>query len=115
MADLTPEEVSLAAAAADLANERGLTFVNNGMLRNIHPTTACAGRHCWVHNPSTHRLDQAPISWRSDKLVAERICPHGVGHPDPDDVGYQESIGRTGLDIHGCDGCCGPTGDPDSQ
>lgn len=28
----------------------------------------------------------------------ERICPHGVGHPDPDDTNPDT--------VHGCDGCC---------
>jgi hypothetical protein len=33
----------------------------------------------------------------------ERICPHGVGHPDPDHVFYTKRMTDT---IHGCDGCC---------
>jgi hypothetical protein len=35
----------------------------------------------------------------------ERICEHGIGHPDPDDRRI-----RTGEDMgdHGCDGCCTP-------
>jgi hypothetical protein len=53
----------------------------------------------------------AVLSWvemGDDKPpYTERICEHGVGHPDPDDVGYW--AGR-GYDItrHGCDGCCSP-------
>ena len=33
----------------------------------------------------------------------ERICDHGIGHPDPDEFRI-----RNGEDdgIHGCDGCC---------
>jgi hypothetical protein len=44
----------------------------------------------------------------------ERICPHGVGHPDPDDLAYRISIAKKMgkdtkyLGIHGCDGCCTP-------
>ena len=39
----------------------------------------------------------------------ERLCKHGTGHPDPDDLAFKESIG---IDIkvesiHGCCGCCG--------
>ena len=46
-----------------------------------------------------------PIHWREDKSTAERVCGHGIGHPDPDDVGFNA---RNGLDVrvHGCDGCC---------
>lgn len=40
----------------------------------------------------------------------ERICPHGVGHPDPDHIAFVERV--AGKDVasveavHGCDGCC---------
>lgn len=42
----------------------------------------------------------------------ERICPHGIGHPDPDDIAFKRNRPRFGEDmakadsIHGCDGCC---------
>jgi hypothetical protein len=36
----------------------------------------------------------------------ERICPHGIGHPDPDDMAYWKSIGEESMGVHGCDGCC---------
>ena len=39
-----------------------------------------------------------------DRRIMERICPHGVGHPDPDDVLNQDRV-------HGCDGCCRELGD----
>ena len=32
----------------------------------------------------------------------ERVCPHGVGHPDPDRR-HADDPG-----VHGCDGCCAP-------
>jgi hypothetical protein len=31
----------------------------------------------------------------------ERICEHGIGHPDPDQIMRDEA----GW-VHGCDGCC---------
>jgi hypothetical protein len=34
----------------------------------------------------------------------ERICSHGVGHPDPDEINTDKT--------HGCDGCCTP---PESE
>ncbi len=43
-----------------------------------------------------------PQNYRSDLNMMERICPHGVGHPDPDDI-YGV------YDGHGCDGCCDET------
>ena len=32
----------------------------------------------------------------------ERVCPHGIGHPDPDRPHH-------GGGVHGCDGCCKET------
>lgn len=44
---------------------------------------------------------------RDDKhWLAERVCRHGIGHPDPDSLAYLESRGVEGMGVHGCDGCC---------
>ena len=51
-----------------------------------------------------------PLNWRDDTGVMERICPHGVGHPDPDDAAHNIRIGHAYKTIHGCDGCCLPDG-----
>lgn len=80
----------------------------DALLVNIHPADRCAGRHCVVHNPSDHHMRSWLLNWRGDKGVMERQCPHGVGHPDPDDATYQRSVGRDFLTVHGCDGCCSP-------
>lgn len=64
----------------------------------VHDKSDCEGYHCCVHNPSDHHMKDWPLHWREDKEMMERICEHGVGHPDPDDI----SLDR----IHGCDGCC---------
>ncbi len=71
-----------------------------------HDKSACAGHHCCIHNPSSHHMRDWPMNWRADKGVMERICPHGIGHPDPDDAEYNERRGMGFLNIHGCDGCC---------
>lgn len=73
---------------------------------HTHSPDKCEGPHCCIHNPSDHHMRDWPMNWRADKRVMERICPHGIGHPDPDDAAYNESIGRGWLNIHGCDGCC---------
>lgn len=68
------------------------------VLKNIHDKSACKGRPCPIHNPSNHVMKDFPQFWRDDARFMERICPHNVGHPDPDDpFAYK---------IHGCDGCC---------
>ena len=64
----------------------------------VHPWSACHGSSCVIHAPSDHPMRDFPTHWRADRGMMERICPHGAGHPDPDDP----SDDRT----HGCDGCC---------
>jgi hypothetical protein len=80
------------------------------VLENVHPASACEGESCVVHNPSKHHMRSWPLVWRDDKGVMERTCPHGVGHPDPDDAGFLIRTGREHLTIHGCDLCCGANG-----
>jgi hypothetical protein len=48
------------------------------------------------------------LNWRADTKIMERICCHGVDHPDPDSVSFGELHGKTHLGVHGCDGCCAP-------
>jgi hypothetical protein len=47
------------------------------------------------------------LVWRADKRTFERLCPHGVDHPDPDALEYLERTQGLSARIHGCDGCCG--------
>jgi hypothetical protein len=77
------------------------TLVGGEIIYNVHPQDKCAGRTCAVHNPSDHHMRDFPQHYRGDRGIMERICPHGVGHPDPDD--YRS---MPGWGIHGCDGCC---------
>lgn len=68
-------------------------------LVNVHNDGACGRLHCTLHNPSNHIMVEFPQLWREDRRIMERICPHGIGHPDPDEV-------RNFNKMHGCDGCC---------
>lgn len=79
-----------------------------GELRNVHFPQACDGpRGCAIHNhPSNHALNEAPMVWREDRGILERICEHNVGHPDHDSALYLTSIGQEDENIHTCDGCC---------
>lgn len=65
-----------------------------------HPPEKCVGEHCAVHNVSDHHMKDWPQNYRHDRGITERICPHGIGHIDPDDP--------TTDRVHGCDGCCTP-------
>lgn len=102
--DMTPEECGmeddmLVPAAGDM------TMLENGVLTRVHSPSACAGRNCWVHNPSPTHMVGWPVTWRADKQTAERLCPHRIGHPDPDDVAYNLRLGYD-VSAHACDGCC---------
>ncbi|SNS38373.1 hypothetical protein SAMN04488107_2326 [Geodermatophilus saharensis] len=46
-----------------------------------------------------------PLVWREAYGFSDRICPHGVGHPDPDDVVALQAAGGA-TTAHACDGCC---------
>jgi hypothetical protein len=74
-----------------------------------HPRTACrasakAGgpKHCVIHNPSRHHMREWPLLLRSTTLL-ERVCPHGVGHPDPDSAAFLNWHDKTDSWLsHGC-------------
>lgn len=84
------------------------TFLNGRAW--VHNEKVCeADRACVIHRPSDHRMRDLPMLLRETGLV-ERICGHGVGHPDPDSAAYYDRAGPVGSrgtwSVHGCDGCC---------
>ena len=79
----------------------------DSVLINVHSLSACAGRPCTIHNRSNPAMRSFPQSFRSDAGFIERICPHGIGHPDPDDP-FAPSV-------HGCDGCCATSSTEDVE
>lgn len=78
----------------------------------VHTPSQCAGEFCCIHNPSDHALREAPLNFRFDRGLTERICDHGIGHPDPDSLAFlqrvltPEDYESRALGVHGCDGCC---------
>jgi hypothetical protein len=64
----------------------------------VHEDDQCAGDYCTIHNNSEHRMRDFKQLWRDDMAIMERVCEHGVGHPDPDEIKLRKE--------HGCDGCC---------
>jgi len=83
---------------------------NGYRLGGVHFVGDCMGEHCVIHNPSNHVMSEFPLHWRDDRLIFERICPHGIGHPDPDQSSHWEATmdedDAGAMGIHGCDGCC---------
>jgi hypothetical protein len=65
--------------------------------------------YCPLHKPSDHGMNTWPMVMRSTALI-ERVCKHGIGHPDPDSVAWMDKYGEEEAEgmwgIHGCDGCC---------
>lgn len=81
-------------------------------LVNIHPKKLCEGENCVIHNQSDHVMRALPLHvripgpWDIKPQHFERICEHGIGHPDPDDMRYWKAVGQESIGVHGCDGCC---------
>lgn len=81
--------------------------LESGQLLRTHAATAdCAQRFCTIHNPSAHPLHQAPRLWDPNISIVLRICPDGIGHPDPDDLRVRDSVDPMIECICEC-GCCG--------
>lgn len=80
-------------------------------ITRLHPETAdCYEHGCVIHSPtpysSANPLGEAAMNWRDDKGQMERLCRHGIGHPDYDQANYNTRTGHPYSNIHGCDGCC---------
>lgn len=95
----------------DIQNLLGLQIVEttaalehnpDSVIANTHKSGQCKGQACTIHNRSDHSMRSYPQLWRSDRGIMERVCPHGVGHPDPDDIKSKDYYEW----VHGCDGCC---------
>lgn len=92
---------------AGFYNAMGRFVRDKGYYFNTHAKTACAGEWCAIHNPSPHPLWLAPLNWRGDRGIMERMCIHGVGHNDPDDTEFRKTHNLVDSGgVHGCDGCC---------
>lgn len=81
--------------------------MGDALLVNIHPAWRCAGRPCVIHAPTEHHMRTWLLHWRDDRTIFERMCPHLVGHPDPDQITFWRETGQEEQAVHGCDGCCG--------
>lgn len=104
---------ALVAGALDglLDGPDGIQLENSTeILRGVHDPSTCTGRACPIHNRTVHSMRAFPQHWRSDRGLMERICPHGVGHPDPDAYSYLvTTLGEANAQAefsHACDGCC---------
>jgi len=77
-----------------------------GQVIGVHDGHDCRGKYCVIHNPSEHHMVTWPTHWRGDRQLMERLCTHGIGHPDPDHLDNIPAGRRSWESVHGCDGCC---------
>lgn len=89
-----------------MLSKKFVTDVEGVKLHDVHAMDNCAGRPCVIHAPSDHHMRGWRLNWRNDRGIFERICPHGIGHPDPDQFDYWRERDAMGEAVHGCDGCC---------
>lgn len=79
----------------------------------VHAESRCEPP-CPIHAPSDHQMRYFPLTWRSDRGFFERLCPHGTGHPDPDDLAFKlrtmgpREYASRAYGVHGCchERCC---------
>lgn len=76
---------------------------NSSIRLNAHKSENCLYDVCTMHKRTDHSMRRYPQFWRSDRKIMERVCSHGIGHPDPDD---HKIITGSDDGEHGCDGCC---------
>lgn len=96
-----------------MAKRVGEVVLSGGQrLVSVHSKSSCEGEYCSIHNPSDHHMRGFKQVWRSDRSLMERICHHGVGHPDPDHMDWVRRVFGDEIceveGIHGCCGCCVP-------
>jgi hypothetical protein len=87
---------------SDYLRSTRILLENTGTYIHCHDELSCRGNYCTLHNRSDHHMRSRPQVWRDDRRIIERICEHGIGHPDPDEINLNTA--------HGCDGCCVDTG-----
>lgn len=85
---------------------REILVDHTGSVWHVHGRATCKGR-CALHRPTEHGMRSLPVIIRETGLI-ERICEHGVGHPDPDSLAWFNKTGQKGYGVHGCcgNGCC---------
>lgn len=73
----------------------------------VHNKLECSAtkdpsKWCVIHKRLPGHMAAWPTHWRGDwGGFMEVICPHGVGHPAP-----EQDLTKNALGVHGCDGCC---------
>lgn len=97
--DIDIEDIFIEQGVDD-ADDSSWTDAYGTVLSGVHKKGTCRHEHCTIHNPSEQAKAIGKQKWRTDRKMMERVCKHGIGHPDPDEFLYGDAL------THGCDGCC---------
>lgn len=90
----------------------GEFHTTKGIVLKTHARGECVGEYCPIHKPSDLAKGIGVLYWREDRGLMERICKHGVGHPDPDGLDaikiMRDDTAAMVESLHGCceDWCC---------
>jgi hypothetical protein len=107
--DIRAAKKQMEAEAAGKIIPRYESHVMDGMRVLTHAKERCQGRNCVIHNPSDHHMRGWEKRFHQPSQQTIRVCKHGLGHPDPDDVAYWQQIAHRRISTkHECDGCCTP-------
>jgi hypothetical protein len=84
---------------------RKATLEHSGqVLEYVHSKLDCMGPSCTLHKMSSHHLRSWPQRWNPQVIAMERVCEHGVGHTDPDEINQDIVVSIDHSEK--CDGCC---------
>jgi hypothetical protein len=79
-------------AMYDLQDPDSYDLVGMGTeLIQVHPEWACVTESpdgCPIHAPSDHHMVAWDMHWNNETRLVERICAHGLLHPDPDSAAW---------------------------
>ncbi len=87
-----------------------LEYSNSVLVKTHSPDKCASDEACVLHRLTDHSMRTFPQHWRSDRGIMERICSHGVGHPDPDQIPFWKATRKDWKweMVHGCcwEHCC---------
>lgn len=87
---------------------RGYCTGTGQWLDNVHmPSDDCRVYGCVIHHTRVHPMRGFRTHWRGDRGIMERMCPHMVGHPDPQDLNFiRRTRGADAASMESIHGCC---------
>lgn len=77
------------------------------LMLDVHANSPeCQEHGCPIHNPSDRAVAIGTTHYNTERQRMDRVCEHGLAHPDPDSQDWRERHFGDRDDEHDCDGCC---------